>query len=401
LIINDLLVQLELIIKESANLLDNLKKLEEKDMQVGQALAWSIYDSNGTMLIKAGFVLSSKMQVEKLIKRGCYIKLVTDTTEVLPEATEAATKEKDVSPFKLIEDVCSQLTVTLASIEVKKYPFSDEILELSDKIQLACERDAHASLASLFVLQGNSYPIKHCVDVAVLAEIMGRAKRYTKSMRQSLVAAALTMNVSMLSLQEELYRQATPLTEEQKAQIHAHPKRSVMMLQAAGVSDRFWLKCVLAHHETIQGTGYPNKLTQEQFPEAVQLLSLADNYCARMSPRAYRDPLLHKSILRDILLEGDAKVSPDMAQLFIKQLGFYPPGMLVQLMNAEVGVVTKRGEKPNEPTVHVCMRPQTGNYNAPIARNTQMNAYRIKRILQANDPDVTFDPRAVWKFDES
>ena len=120
-----------------------------------------------------------------------------------------------------------------------------------------------------------------------------------------------------------------------------------------------------------------------------------------MSPRAYRDPLLHKNALRDIFLDKGETVTDDIAGLFIKELGFYPPGMIVQLANSEIGVVTKRGDKPDSPIVHACTKPQQDNYDSPMLRNTKMDAFKIRRILQYNDPDITFDRRTVWAFDES
>jgi HD-GYP domain-containing protein (c-di-GMP phosphodiesterase class II) len=110
-----------------------------------------------------------------------------------------------------------------------------------------------------------------------------------------LMAAALTMNIGMLSLQEVLYQQEKDLTSEQKQLIDSHPAQSVVMLHEAIVTDRLWLKCVLAHHEKIDGTAYPNQLSGEQYYEETQLITLADQYCARLSPRAYRQPLLHQA----------------------------------------------------------------------------------------------------------
>ena len=125
------------------------------------------------------------------------------------------------------------------------------------------------------------------------------------------------------------------------------------MLRAAKVTDRLWLKCVLAHHEKIDGTGYPNQLSGEQCPEETQLITLADQFCARLSPRAYRQPLLHQGILRDILLDQGHTVSQEIASLFIKEFGLYPPGVVVQLISGEIGVVVKAGDKTDTPIVQV------------------------------------------------
>jgi HD-GYP domain-containing protein (c-di-GMP phosphodiesterase class II) len=378
---------------------DEMIKLKATDIVIENPLPWPVYDSNGTFLVKKGFVIKSAEQVERLIKRGAYGLKSEISASQVPDQPQPE-KIKDISPFKLLEDVTSQLAITLATSDGGDSDFTEEVMSLVTLIQRACDRDSHASLASLFVLEGASYPIKHSVDVAVLAEIMAKRRAIDHQERQSIVAAALTMNIAMIELQEQLYRQDSPLTDEQKKAINDHPKNAVLMLRRANVEDRKWLKYVLAHHETITGTGYPNKLLGSQYHEATQLISLADQYCARLSPRAYRDPLLHKGILRDILLDKGQTVESDIAGLFIKELGFYPPGLIVQLMNTEIGIVTKRGDRPDSPIVHACMKPGIGNYEQAIKRNTAMESHKIRRILLSDDPDVTFNIRAVWRFNE-
>lgn len=377
------------------------QKLTAEDLSVGQYLIWPIYDSNGAMLVKQGFVIKLEQQIDRLVLRGAFAKKTdlakAKQTPAPPPPVED--KFKDFSPFKVLEEVSSQLAISLASADTAEF-FTDEIFSLVDDIQRACHRDSHAALASLFVLEANSYPIKHSVDVAVLTELIAKLRGFSVEDRQSSIAAALTMNIAMIELQEKMFRQDQAPTEEQQLAIQEHSRQGVVMLKRAKVADNLWLKCVLTHHEKVSGEGYPHKLRGEQYPEASQIISLADIYCAQLSPRFYRDPLLHKDILRDILLDKGETVSVEIAGLYIKELGFYPPGMIVQLANAEVGVVTKKGEKPDSPIVHACMRPQVGNYNAPIKRNTKMPAFAIRRVLQSDDPDVTFERRTVWGFDE-
>lgn len=380
---------------------DGLIRLKVEDITIGVPLPWPIYDRNGTFLIKKDFVIQSESQVERLLAHGAYGLVAEMGLPVeKPTVVEVVSKPKDFSPFKVLEDVTSRLAITLANNDNPDVNFTDEIMSLVEDIQRACFRDASAALASLFVLEKGSYPIKHSVDVAVLSGLMAGKRGLEAENHASVIAAALTMNLAMIGLQEILFQQETPLTEEQKKQIFNHPRQSVAMLQQANVTDRLWLKCVLAHHEKVNGTGYPNKFAGSQYPVEAQLIALADQYCARMSPRAYRQPLLHKGILRDILLDDGQTVLPVIATLFIKELGFYPPGLIVQLISGEIGVVTKCGENADTPIVHICYKPGKGDLRLPIQRNTSLGGNKVRKILLSDDPLVTFDRRSVWRFNE-
>jgi len=378
-----------------------LIKLKSTDIKVGRPLPRPIYDSNGSFLVRQGFVIKSFEQVEHLIARGVYgQRSELDSENPSSLVDHNAVKAQYHSSFSILEDVASQLAITLASCEDDNVNFTKEIMALAAIIQHECERNPHVALASLFVLEGGSYPIKHSVDVAVICEVMAHDRLVLREQRKSVIAAALTMNISMIELQEKLYRQEAPLTAEQKETIRSHPKTAVKMLRRANVKDKLWLKCVLAHHETNTGTGYPNQLLGKQYPQVTQLITLTDQYCARLSPRSYRNPALHMGILRDILLDKGKMVESDIEELLIKELGLYPPGLLVKLESSEIGVVTARGDKVGTPIVYACKDISIGNYKQPKMRNTALHGYKIVSVLLSDDPEITFDRRIAWEFDK-
>jgi hypothetical protein len=169
----------------------------------------------------------------------------------------------------------------------------------------------------------------------------------------------------------------------------------------AKVIDKFWLKCVFAHHETVSGTGFPSGLKLGQYPEETQLITLADYYCSRLSEDADRDAKQHKTAISKINEKSNVLVTDLVVNQFLATLGFYPPGAIVQLANAEIGIVTKAGANPKTPVVHVFMKPQIGNYGVPAKRNTAMKEiFKIQRVISNDDPMITYDVRKVWGYNE-
>ena len=66
--------------------------------------------------------------------------------------------------------------------------------------------------------------------------------------RIPVLAAALTMNVSMLALQQTLYGQQEDLTAAQRYEIRRHPEDTAHILETSGVTDRTWLTVGRHHH---------------------------------------------------------------------------------------------------------------------------------------------------------
>ena len=69
-------------------------------------------------------------------------------------------------------------------------------------------------------------------------------------------------------------------------------------MRQAGIDDQAWLDCVLLHHETGNGSGYPFGRHADEIPDAARIVSLADRYCARVSSRSYRKSMVPNAALR-------------------------------------------------------------------------------------------------------
>ncbi|NIP38538.1 MAG: response regulator [Candidatus Dadabacteria bacterium] len=64
------------------------------------------------------------------------------------------------------------------------------------------------------------------------------------------------------------------------------------------------------HHETWNGTGYPNGLSKTQIPISARITIIADQYDALRSSRPYKEAFTHEQAFK-IITEGDGRTSPD------------------------------------------------------------------------------------------
>ena len=80
------------------------------------------------------------------------------------------------------------------------------------------------------------------------------------------------------------------------------------------------------HHERSDGSGYPDKLTQDDLPMQVRIVGLADSFDAMTSARPYRAPLSVGSALSDLVRMAPDEVDPNVVQ-----------GLLIQVRRDVVG----------------------------------------------------------------
>jgi HD-GYP domain-containing protein (c-di-GMP phosphodiesterase class II) len=223
--------------------------------------------------------------------------------------------------------------------------------------------------------------------VAALCHLGGaQLTDWDDAMRQATRFAALTMNISMAELQDNLSLQTSPLTAEQRADVASHPARSEELLRSLGCTEELWLESVRRHHEAEPGT----LAARRPASQIARLIQRADLFASRLSPRKGRVALSASAAAQVAYLGEDH--NPDQAgAALIKAVGIYPPGCWVGLGNGELAIVLKRGEKAHCPLVAALVGPDGLPLATPRLRDTQSTLYGISVSLA---PDkIKFRPR--------
>jgi HD-GYP domain-containing protein (c-di-GMP phosphodiesterase class II) len=385
--------------------MNDLHKLDIDDIEVGERLPWDVMDSFGRLLYREGYVIDQSSHAKELIERGMYIeKCLYTKLPSFSRSTPAARQDADLitineespSVLHFINLAVKRLEVLLRNIH--KFPDARKnILEIVKLIRSATQLSEDLALASMQLNhEAGSYCVRHCVDTAILAVIVAKTMNKSAGEIQDIAAAALTMNISMIELQERLQTQKGTLSDEDKAAIHNHPISSIEALYEAGIEDSEWLKYVLLHHEHEDGTGYPVGNVKGEIPQNAKILSLADGFCARISSRGYRKSTLPSVALRDIFINNVAKVDATLGAYFVKVLGLYPPGTFVQLMNKEIAIISHRGATHSSSIAHSLVKPNGELFAAPIKRDTSIDTYKIVEAIYPIDAAVRVNLQQIW-----
>ncbi len=368
-------------------------KLKLEELQVGMKLPWPIFDADGKQLLQKDHVITSADQLSALVEHG----LFRLDQAVEPESDEAGTN-RSLTPFELFYEFTSRIKSLLTQIEQKNAGADKQITKLSGDIQELCDREPDAALATVCLCNDQPYTLCHPIHVAILSALVAKRMEYSTDKRITIIAAALTSNVSMRTLQDLLCHQKAPLTPEQRAHIAAHPSQSVAMLQEVGVTDDFWLSLVRQHHERIDGSGYPSGLKGDTIAMEALILGMADAFAALVSERAYRSAVPAKEALRDFFVSRGKQFHESLSVVFIKELGVYPPGIFVQLENGERGVVIKRANDGSiYPIVSSYMSPGGTLRTRPLLHNTGKEKIAIKTTC-ASDYRVSSMLNKLWGF---
>lgn len=369
------------------------KRISTSDILIGKPLPWDVVDINNRLLLKKGYIVEKSQQVEALIERGMFIGESAATNK----ADVVMTKPKEIpSALHLLNMTYKRLDHLLRNFE-READLESKFLEVAKTLDAACNINADVAHASILLNRdGGSYPVRHCVDTAIISILIAHSLNKSADEIAAIAAAALSMNVAMIQLQEELQNQKDALSPLQQTVIHHHPQKSVEMLEAAGVKDRDWMAFVLLHHENENGSGYPNRVHGDAIPQSAKIISLADRYSARVSSRNYRKALLPNSALRDMLITDKEHISPMLIKCFIDTLGIYPAGTFVRLENGEMAVVTGKGESSTTPVVHTYIGQSGDVLLEPIKRDTSKSVHAVREVIPFDQANFRLSMQRVW-----
>ncbi len=116
---------------------------------------------------------------------------------------------------------------------------------------------------------------------------------------EQLTAAVFLHDIGMAFLPLETLHKTSPLNNEEREELQAHPNIAFQLLSSGRRWDQAAM-AVLQHHEKNDGTGYPNRLDSERICDGAKILAIVDAFEARTHERAYQTQL-KRPLVRAVL----------------------------------------------------------------------------------------------------
>ena len=128
--------------------------------------------------------------------------------------------------------------------------------------------------------------------------------------------AALLHDIGKFIFPDSILFAASKLTKEEYEIVSAHPEQGARLVARIDGYGPV-AEIILAHHERIDGKGYPNGLVGEQIPLAARIISVADTYDVMTSRDSYRRPSRRARRSRSCAASPDAQLDGNVVETFI------------------------------------------------------------------------------------
>lgn len=215
---------------------------------------------------------------------------------------------------------------------------------------------------------GGESSYQHALNVAVLAMMLGRQLTLSRKDMRLLGLGALLHDVGKLQA-------TTPPNVDRHVEDGVDIGRSMEMTSDV-------LRIIQQHHEYVDGSGPQGQPGNKQsmLAKIVCIANTYDNLCNHADPHAALTPY---EALVAMFSQQRERFEPMPLTLFIRSMGVYPPGSLVQLSNNAIGlVIAVNAAQPLKPCV-VIYDPATPRHQALIVDLHSDPSLHIAKCLRA------------------
>ncbi len=229
----------------------------------------------------------------------------------------------------------------------------------------------------------------HCMNVSVLSLMVGKRIGLSEEAMNHLGMGALFHDIG-----KEMLRKATLMDEKAKFNIYKkHPAVGEALVANIHTVTKEVRAIILQHHEAENGKGFPSGLKGDQIDRLAKIVAIADlydNLCNDLGDEKRTTP--HQAVTK--LYKAKEQFALNLLQHFIRIMGIYPPGSVVQLSSDEIGLVVSVDPlKPLLPSVLVYNEKIPKNEAQVVDLGEEEGALRVVKGLHPDDL-----PREVFAY---
>jgi putative nucleotidyltransferase with HDIG domain len=193
----------------------------------------------------------------------------------------------------------------------------------------------------------------HAMNVSVLSLLLAKHLGWPDHELMDLGTGALLHDIGKLNLPDRLRWQQDNFTTAEQSLYRDHVAQGIALGRRMGLTAGSLL--VLAqHHEMADGSGFPSGCPQERMTQAARIVSMVNHYDKLCNPATPSMALTPHEALSRMFAQSRTRFDISLLNAFIRMMGIYPPGSVVQLSDERFAIVmTVNAQRPLKPTVLV------------------------------------------------
>ncbi|MBB6733507.1 HD-GYP domain-containing protein [Cohnella zeiphila] len=305
----------------------------------GMKLGKRIFSAEGVVLLAEGVELTASL-IRRLDDKGIHYLYIDDPRTEGIEAPQLLSDETQRAALGTIRSVFRDLVDAPGKRHTGMYPYVGrsvrQVMHLvMDDLQR--NRDAMIMLSNLLTV--DHYLYMHSLNVCVYTTLLGMAYGYGTEELTTLGMGALLHDVGKTQISTDVLLKPDGLSDAEYEEMQRHAERGYYLLKDEPNIPLVAAHCAFQHHERLNGTGYPRRLTGDQIHPYAKWIGIVDSYDAMTSYRIYKNAMLPHQAVETLYAGSGTLYDTAMLKYFRDKVAIYPIGITVKLSSGQTGVV--------------------------------------------------------------
>jgi putative nucleotidyltransferase with HDIG domain len=160
---------------------------------------------------------------------------------------------------------------------------------------------------------------RHSAAVARYSRAIAQRAGFARAEEELVHIAALLHDIGKFILPDRILKANVPLTDEDWMLIKRHPQQGARVVSSLDGYGPV-AEIILAHHERIDGKGYPRGLSGDDIPELARIISVADTYDVMTARDSYRTPMSSYDAIAELRRVAGKQLDARFVEVFIELL---------------------------------------------------------------------------------
>jgi HD-GYP domain-containing protein (c-di-GMP phosphodiesterase class II) len=282
---------------------------------------------------------------------------------------------------RIINDTRSGSSLNANEIKSTVVSIADSVIRNPDALML------------LSVLESkDDQAVTHSINVCTLSLIFGRYIGLEKKPLYELGTGALMHDIGETKVPTEILYKREKKTPQEVALVQEHTRLGVELLKKSNGLPPSALEIARDHHERMNGSGYPQKLSGDQLGLFTKIVAITDVYDSVTSGLYGKQVITCTEALKNMYVWREELFDSLLVEQFIQCLGIYPIGSTVELNSGEIGIVINTNpERRLLPRVMLVRDQDKRPYEPPKIINlaqfcddNNVCKFEIRRVVKAN-----------------
>ena len=163
------------------------------------------------------------------------------------------------------------------------------------------------------------YTARHSAAVARYAYAVAKAAGCSEDELRIVHTAGLLHDIGKFAFPDRILMADRPLSDADLEIVHQHPINGANLVRRIEGYEKI-AAVILAHHERVDGTGYPYGLREHEIPALARIISVADTYDVLTARDTYRPPISSSEAIAELRNVAGSQLDGRFVELFIEIL---------------------------------------------------------------------------------